>query len=115
MRPSGCAQATLERIRIVATVGDEALQASRNGRDGRGGDRHIAGIIGYEMGNYRASENVCNEINFRGLPGARIADGLRPRPSLPPCAKRRALMYVESSDALSVTDPARRGGQHVAP
>ena len=95
-----------ERVGVVSAVGDQALEAARDGRDRLWRDRYVAGVAGREVDDGWAAEDVRDDVDLGGRPAPRGPDALRASPPLPPCAERCALTYVESSAAVSVTQPA---------
>ena len=57
-------------IGIIAPIGNEPLQASWSGGEHLGRGPDVAGIAGRQVDHRRATKDIGDDVNLRGLPAA---------------------------------------------
>ena len=79
-------------VGIIASISHEPSQAPGQPGQELGCGFDVAGVARREVDQCRATDDVGDDVDLRGLAASREANGLRLRPPLPPCAERCALM-----------------------
>lgn len=88
-------------IAVIATVGQQSVEAAARGFDQRGCHSHVGRIAGRDHQDAWTPGGIGQSVDLAGAATARGADALREGPPFAPAAERWTLILVESI----ATDP----------